>query len=746
MGFKPKADYTIVKDGNRTTYTISGYNRDGSITKLSHLIQKLPRGIFDKTITGLGGTTLELDTVRPSIIVEPLNITAYNKSKLPSIKRQYKIFYYGTRKKNSSKRDGKSIHIQGALREYLLECKQQNVPPKIICITDQIFKLKSEFDSITTYNFSDFHLLLDEIDYMQEQIEYRKSMETCVEIYKAHNKQRRTLLSATINYFHDPELKDEPYTKIEVIDLQKTPTSLIVGRNHPKQITSWVMKLQEHNPRDKFLIALNSLPGIQLTISELIYAGVEKEDIAMMSSERNEKEYSEFFMRINEDGILPKRINFITAAYFNGFDVLEPAHVIMCISAAAIQTRLSAKTLYQIHGRVRPGVLSNVIIGEFRRKTEPYITEGYIDEALELFQETTSLHNKYLESKNPFIKRYADVIQNIYVNGHDGLKSIWTYKRGKLEYSHLKIDSLLEDERTRRTLETPERFIDDAKQFFEFTSITVNEEEPENKVLLDVSQLLEFSQQYEGINLEDPMVLNKLSIDMDSAAQREQRQILMMLIRVARSSVFNKPSIFSALKAVLSSSKWKTELGYLERHVQYHSVITGGNHEYEHKHLLFNSFAHVRSIPASVLREKSSLFLKTLMKINETKSKEFVAVSRAFNTELSFQNSLLKIEKTRSRKHDKVTVVSFDLFGILNLTDYPELDIKKSSSDPLTGSHSKNRTNNTGKKKDKKSMMPGGSIDELVDSLPIQSRDLRTAVIKALREQGIDDVDDLKNL
>lgn len=188
MGLKTKADFDVVKDGNRTTYTISGLNKDGSVTKLGHVIQRLPRGIFNKTITGLGGTTLELDTPRPSIIVEPLNITAYNKSKLPSLKHKYKIFYYGTWTNKPTKKEAKSVHLQSALRNYLLNCTKGDVPPKIICITDQIAKLKSEFDSIKEYKFSDFHLLLDEIDYMQEQIEYRKSMETCVEIYKVHHK------------------------------------------------------------------------------------------------------------------------------------------------------------------------------------------------------------------------------------------------------------------------------------------------------------------------------------------------------------------------------------------------------------------------------------------------------------------------------------------------------------------------------------------------------------------------------
>ena len=48
--------------------------------KLGDFVDRVPFGVLDKTITGLGATTLELETqVRDSIIVVPTKSLAYNK-------------------------------------------------------------------------------------------------------------------------------------------------------------------------------------------------------------------------------------------------------------------------------------------------------------------------------------------------------------------------------------------------------------------------------------------------------------------------------------------------------------------------------------------------------------------------------------------------------------------------------------------------------------------------------------------
>src|SRR6188508_1502422 len=71
---------------------------EGRDTKLSDVFNFLPSGIIDKTETGIGGTSCELDSKRDSIIVQPYNHTAHSKSLSKSITNQHQIFFYSSYK------------------------------------------------------------------------------------------------------------------------------------------------------------------------------------------------------------------------------------------------------------------------------------------------------------------------------------------------------------------------------------------------------------------------------------------------------------------------------------------------------------------------------------------------------------------------------------------------------------------------------------------------------------------------
>ena len=47
--------------------------------KLSFYMDKMPHGIVDKQVAGIGATTLEIESNRNSIIVVPTKMLAYNK-------------------------------------------------------------------------------------------------------------------------------------------------------------------------------------------------------------------------------------------------------------------------------------------------------------------------------------------------------------------------------------------------------------------------------------------------------------------------------------------------------------------------------------------------------------------------------------------------------------------------------------------------------------------------------------------
>lgn len=84
------SDYSV----NEITFTMPDDN-----AKLSSVFSELPYGLIKKNRTGVGATTLELNSKRNSIIVVPTRALAYEKAKNSKIANtdKYSILYVGSR-------------------------------------------------------------------------------------------------------------------------------------------------------------------------------------------------------------------------------------------------------------------------------------------------------------------------------------------------------------------------------------------------------------------------------------------------------------------------------------------------------------------------------------------------------------------------------------------------------------------------------------------------------------------------
>ena len=95
---------------------------------LSETISELPSGIINKTETGIGATTLELDSKRNSIIVEPLKVTASAKAD------KHGALYVGS-PIGSSKKKVEKKDIKNYIDDTSIEFK------KIIVVADSLYKV-----------------------------------------------------------------------------------------------------------------------------------------------------------------------------------------------------------------------------------------------------------------------------------------------------------------------------------------------------------------------------------------------------------------------------------------------------------------------------------------------------------------------------------------------------------------------------------------------------------------------------
>lgn len=331
-------------------------------TKLGQAFNFLPAGIINKKETGIGATTLEIDAPRNSIIIEPLKVTVSEKAL--SNPKLFALLL-----------DEPKIFRK--LTEYLNDSAIEY--KKIILVIDNLEKLILHIGE----SFQDYFFLFDEIDYMQSGSRYRGMIEYGIDLGKLHN--NFAVVSATLIPFSDPDLLTLPLTsysyeapeqkevKIDFYNakrLYNTPVSLKPEKAFQKRkavitkLVSYIVHLLKSN-EDKIMVALNSVKLIE-EISEFLVKKefIKKEDITLLISDKaeNKQKKEKFSNRKLEEEKLPTRLNFITSAYFNGYDLKDEYRLLIFTSPPIGSNMLSINEIKQIYGRNRiDGIIEFVI-------------------------------------------------------------------------------------------------------------------------------------------------------------------------------------------------------------------------------------------------------------------------------------------------------------------------------------------------------------------------------------------------
>lgn len=325
--------------------------------KLGDFVDRVPFGVLDKTITGLGATTLELETqVRDSIIVVPTKSLAYNKH-LTTEQRMGR---------NSSMYIGSPIG--NILTDITIEDIQEYLGldngkrKKFLVVADSLWKV---IKAIGPRVYHDYFLMVDEIDTMQSDSVYRPNLEKVIDYYFRFDRTMRAAVTATLRTFSDERLLDESYVTTVWEHNPVRDIRLIEAREVDVMAEKVIRNLLERSEAEKILVAYNSLDGI-LNIINIISQGKHPEYrqlCGVLCSGRNQDKVKDYVENVlDENNNLQKRIVFMTCAYFAGIDINDRCHVISISSNYQPFTLLSPERLTQIQGRCRNGVLSETII------------------------------------------------------------------------------------------------------------------------------------------------------------------------------------------------------------------------------------------------------------------------------------------------------------------------------------------------------------------------------------------------
>ena len=320
---------------------------------LSTYLDKMPHGIIDKKISGIGATTLEINSKRNSIIVLPTKALAYSKH-LKHVDTLYVGSAIGD-KKNVSNAEINKYLAQGGYKKFLV-------------VADSLKRL---LGLIKEENYNNYFLMIDEIDVFQSDSNYRPQLEDVIDYYLKFLPKNRCMVTATMRKFSNPQLEHEcRFNATWICDAPREVKLL-----HTDNITMAVVEEILRHPNEKIFVAYNSIVHIREIILEL-----EEEirrDCAILCSEASIKEAGSYYMpklEKGEDGKerLPNRINFATCCYFTGIDIEDEYHLISVSDPRHSHSILSIDRMRQIHGRCRVsrGVLSETILYSTFRKEE----------------------------------------------------------------------------------------------------------------------------------------------------------------------------------------------------------------------------------------------------------------------------------------------------------------------------------------------------------------------------------------
>lgn len=362
-------------------------------THLMDIFVTTPYGLIKKNRTGIGATTLELNSPRNSIVVVPTRSLAYGKavnSKIEGETNKYKILYVG------GKITGFDIP---SISDYLLDSSIEY--KKFIVVADSLPILLSV---IGKDNFKDYFFMVDEIDSYQYDCSYRPKMEDVIDYYFQFPPSKRCLVSATIGNFSNKKIEEEPVINVEFCNPQPRNIKLIHTDDAEVRTKKTIEEIYSANPNEKILIAYNSVRGCITAINSLD-ANL-KSQCAILCSSTN-KGITEYYDEILEEN-LPKKITFMTCTYFVGIDIKERFHLISVVNTQKPYTVLSIDKLQQIAGRCRSkeGLLSETIIYTTTEAEENIDLQDIQKRALEDAKQMSDFGDLYPQLKFKFPNSY----------------------------------------------------------------------------------------------------------------------------------------------------------------------------------------------------------------------------------------------------------------------------------------------------------------------------------------------------
>lgn len=324
----------------------------------------LPNGILNKRYPGTGATYSEFMAKNGgSIIVFPFRKLAQEKAAIYE-KKGCSTFYVGT---DSNEKPLKKSNIKKWFKA------NRNSNPKFSVVADSIQKLVEVLEGEDCDPYTEFKLVLDEVELLQMQSGFRGKLPLCFDYFKKFHK--KCLVSATLLEFSDKNINLLPIINLEIVSnflneegihepIQKKNLQLRrFEKDEPhigiaNQIADHFQKKKPSENTIKFFIGLNSIQGIKDMLEVFEERGIPSISV-LVSRDSRENFLPNYTIKEIENGVLPSSINISSCINWSGIDIDEIIHSVAISLNTKIHHSFGVENLVQFFGRSRISSIKN---------------------------------------------------------------------------------------------------------------------------------------------------------------------------------------------------------------------------------------------------------------------------------------------------------------------------------------------------------------------------------------------------
>lgn len=311
------------------------------LSKGEYLKDVIPtNSVIYKKITGIGATTLEIESNRNSIIIEPNTPVIEGK-----IERHNNLFgvFEGVQ----------TNHIIGYLQNKTITYK------KIMTTPESFGKVKRAFSLLNIDMYNDYFLLYDEAHKLTSELDFRETITLPIQdFWKFKN---RSLISATLTNFNSYPIFKKYNFKEVIIEpkyYHALKVTLYSSNNILQDIEHCINSIPD-NENTRICFFINSIDIIIAIINALNIKEQSNIYCANQSIEKiTRKGHTNIFTKISD----LNKYNFYTSRFYSAVDIItdyKPHVIVISDSIKAPQTMIEPLLeSRQIAGRFRNGISS----------------------------------------------------------------------------------------------------------------------------------------------------------------------------------------------------------------------------------------------------------------------------------------------------------------------------------------------------------------------------------------------------